>query len=135
MRPLTSPPQPALWLLFAALAASCSPDPEPPAPTPPSFERCDAITTERACFEAGCSFFASASTITGFMTPTCAQGQSFAVCLFSSDPQGPDRLTTYTRTTSGGEVQATQLSFDVDLEGWDRCGNLAIPPDCDCDGE
>ncbi len=128
-------------ILTAGLLLGCSPDPDPQdpddAPTP-SFEVCDALTTQRACFEAGCDFFESGfevREVSGDMgtDPMCAQGSGFGACLYAPDsPPSEDRLTLYTRTLDDGTRQAVQLGQSTEIAGWMRCADLSIPPACTC---
>ena len=120
--------------LFAtlALATACGPtEPEPEPEPEPSLEVCDAITTERACFDAGCSFFVSATGLR-FRGDMCNEFGSFGTCLYAPDPDGPPSLTYYTRERDG-EALALQLGFDVELEGWTACpGATSIQDACAC---
>lgn len=120
----------ALSILALSLVA-CGPETPEPDPEPvPSLEICDAITTERECFDANCSFFVSASSVTA-NGEACDQGAAFGVCLYSKDPDGAPSLTYYTRE-QGGETVALQLGFDVTLEGWDSCDASSLPDGCSC---
>lgn len=94
---------------------------------------CEAIPTQKECFEGGCSFFTNASALVT-QDGTCTTSTAVGLCLWSPEPDGEPRLTTYQRTLEGGRVEALRLNFDVELEGWRRCGSLEITRDCDCDG-
>lgn len=124
--------RPHLPLAIALLAIACgNPTPDPDPEPEPSLEVCDAITTERACFDAGCSFFVSATPITP-VADLCDEGSSFGVCLYSTDPDGPPTLTYFTRERDG-QTLALQLGFDVPLEGWAACpGATSIQSACAC---
>ena len=115
-----------------ALATACAPNEPEPEPEPePSLEVCDAITTERECFDAGCSFFVSATPLS-FVADLCDEGASFGACLYSRDPEGPPSLTYYTRERDGQPL-ALQIGFDVEIEGWTSCpGATSIQDACAC---
>ncbi len=121
-----------LTLVSLPLAMACGPaEPEPEPEPEPSLEVCDAITTERDCFDAGCSFFVSATPITP-VAEVCDEGASFGVCLFSTNPDGPPTLNYYTRERDG-QTLALQLGFDVTIEGWSECsGAASIQDACAC---
>lgn len=121
-------------ITIAALAclAACShnntPEENPPEP---SAELCGAIKTQRSCYDAGCAFFTNAASLTPDGQGACTRGPSFGVCLHAPDPDGPERLTSYTRTTSEG-VQTVQLGQDVTIDGWSRCAPDGLASDCGC---
>lgn len=101
-----------------------------PLPTP---ERCEAIQTQSECFAAKCSFFATASELSD-ASDGCTVNTSFGQCVYSPNPEGNEVLTSYIKTINGRRV-GIQLNVDVELPGWTRCGFVAVPPDCDCDGQ
>ncbi len=116
--------------LALGLAACGNPTPEPEPDPDPSESLCDPITTERECFDAGCSFFASAYPMTAD-SDLCDSGSAFGVCVYSQDPDGPPTLTFYTQERDG-ELVAFQLGFDVTLEGWTSCAASSLEETCAC---
>ena len=119
------------------LGAGCSPDENiktPPVTPVPDVESCAMFLTEKECFDYGCHAFSNAAQLT-FEDNTCSRGQGRGTCLYAPDiDDAPDTLTFYQRTQDDGTVEVLQLNVDTPLEGWQRCGHLDAPPDCDCDG-
>lgn len=122
--------------LFSCLLVIGCGGPEEPKPKPkpdPSPTYCESLTTERACFEANCAFFATVATLQDEGQGMCSLQLPRGICLHAEVLDGPAQLTRYTRQLNN-QTETVQLQVDVPLPGWTRCGQADVPPDCDCDG-
>lgn len=122
-----------LIVALACLAACSQNNTLEENPPEPSAELCEGLKTQQSCYDAGCSFFTNAAALTPSAPGQCARGPSFGVCLFAANPDGPERLTAYTRTTPQGAVETVQLGQDVALGGWSRCAPNGLATDCACE--